>query len=296
MTAGKYERSAYRVQGDDERAERARRTGGRPILEFGEGPTPFAAYVRPDVLLSVQEFRTKSPSEPGFLIGTQVMELLFKLGHIEAARARDQLDADDPGAALRTLRRLRPAQALMAAAWELFASLSPAEYAEFRDQLAGGSGFQSSAYRQWEFVLGNKNAAMTRPYEGEAGHGDLMRDLSEPSLYDASLRLLARNGLEIPAECLKRDWTAPYRPHSGVEQAWRQVYADPARHHTEHRLAEALVDVAYEFGKWRAVHLLVVERVLGGKPGTGGTSGVQWLRRSAEHRFFPELWSVRSVL
>ncbi|WP_336214993.1 tryptophan 2,3-dioxygenase [Nonomuraea sp. LPB2021202275-12-8] len=296
MTAGRYERSAYRAQSDDERAEKARRTGGEPILEF-EGRTPFAAYVRPDVLLSLQEFRTKSASEPAFLIGTQLMELMFKLGHIEASRARDQLDADDADAALRTLRRLRLVQGLMVGSWELFGALSPAEYREFRDQLAGGSGFQSSAYRQWEFVLGNKNAAMIRPYEGDAGvYGDLVRDLIGPSLYDAALGLLARSGLAVPADCLERDRAAPYRPRAEVEQAWRQVYEDPVRHHTLHLLAEALVDVAYEFGKWRATHLLVVERVLGGKPGTGGTSGVDWLRRAAEHRFFPELWSVRSAL
>ncbi|MEV0619364.1 tryptophan 2,3-dioxygenase family protein [Nonomuraea sp. NPDC050404] len=296
MTAGNYDRSAYRMQSDDERTERARATGGQPILEF-DGSTPFAGYVHPEVLLSLQEFRTKSAAEPAFLIGTQLMELMFKLGHVEATRARDQLDADDVDAALRTLRRLRLVQGLMVASWELFGALSPAEYREFRDQLAGGSGFQSSAYRRWEFVLGHKDAAMIRPYEGDARvHADLVRDLTGPSLYDAALGLLARNGFAVPADCLERDLAAPYRPRAEVEQVWRQVYEDPLRHHPLHRLAEALVDVAYEFGKWRATHLLVVERVLGGKPGTGGTSGVQWLRRAAEHRFFPELWSVRSVL
>lgn len=210
-------------------------------------------YVRSDVLLSLQRFRAKSSGEPSFLITTQMMELMFKLGYLEASHARDQL--------------------------------------------AGGSGFQSYAYRQWEFILGNKKAAMTRPYAGAPGiHRDLVRGLAEPSIYDAALRLLAHHGLAVPADRLDRDRAAPYKPCADVEAAWRQVYEDPVRHQNLHSLAEALVDVAYEFGKWRAAHLLVVERVLGDKPGTGGTSGPHWLRRVAEHRFFPELWSLRKGL
>ncbi|MEV8638673.1 tryptophan 2,3-dioxygenase family protein [Streptosporangium sp. NPDC051023] len=297
MAASEYRSSAYQALTDRERAERAARSGGEPILEFGDSLTPFVSYVRSDVLLSLQNFRTKSPSEPAFLIATQVMELMFKLGHIEVLQVRDLLDADEIDAALWALRRVRSVQSLLTDVWELLSPLSPADYGEFRDQLGDGSGFQSFAYRQWEFALGNKNAAMARPHAGDrATHGELLRVLSEPSLYDAVIRLLGRNGLPIPADCADRDWAQPYRARPEVEQAWRQVYQERDRYQVLHRLAETLVDVAYEFGKWRATHLLVVERVLGSKPGTGGTSGVDWLRRAAEHRFFPELWSVRGVL
>ncbi|MFC4587075.1 tryptophan 2,3-dioxygenase [Sphaerisporangium corydalis] len=297
MAAKEYQRSAYRALTDQERAERATTSGGEPILEFGDGSTPFVDYVRSDVLLSLQGLRTKAPTEPAFLIATQVMELLFKLGHIEVLHVRDRLDADDVDAALWALRRVRAVQHQLVGAWELLSSLSPADYREFRDQLGDGSGFQSFVYRQWEFALGNKNAALARPYAGNpVTHGELLRALNEPSLYDAALRLLARNGMPLPAEVLDRDWAEPYQARPEVERAWRRVYEDPVRHQALHRLAEALVDVAYEFGRWRATHVLVVERVLGGKPGTGGTSGVEWLRRVADHRFFPELWSVRGAL
>jgi tryptophan 2,3-dioxygenase len=283
---------------EEERIHRALVTGGEPIIELDVAGNPFATYVAEDVLLSLQHPRTDSSAEPSFLIMTQVMELLFKLAYTEALCARDMLETDDVAGALWTLRRLRSVQTVLNTTWDVLSTLSPTEYGEFRDQLGAGSGFQSYMYRQLEFVLGNKNPARVEVHRNnERVHRELLRTMAEPSLYDAALRLLWRRGLPVPQGCVERDWSEPYEERDAVVEAWQAVYkGHPKEHGDLHQLAEALVDLAYDFGRWRAAHLLTVERVLGAKVGTGGTSGVTWLRRIAEHRFFPELWTARTQL
>lgn len=282
---------------EQDRKQRAEETGGQPILDFAEGGNPFVNYLAVDRLLSLQNPRTKANSEPAFLIMSQVMELLFKLVHGEAAKARDLLDADDVRGALWVLRRTHRVQRTLSGTWEVLGALSPVDYGEFRDDLGEGSGFQSYMYRQLEFILGNKNPAMLNPHRNSPEvHAELSSALAEPSLYDAALRLLHRRGLPLPLDCAERDWARPYQERPEVVEAWRVVYADIDGHFDLHQLGEALVDLAFEFGHWRSMHVLTVERVLGAKVGTGGTTGVKWLRRVADHRFFPELWQVRSAL
>ena len=259
--------------------------------------TEFSRYVRSQELLSLQNFRTTAAAEPSFLITTQVMELLFQLCYLEARTARDRLAADDVEAALATLRRLRAAQRAMNEGWGILSTLSPVDYLQFRDALGDGSGFQSFAYRQWECVLGKKDAAVAEPYLDDPVAGPRLRAaLSEPSLYDATLGLLARRGIELPAHCLNPKGAEQPRHGPEVEDAWRRVYAQPEQYADLYRVAEELCDVAYEFARWQATHVLVVERVLGAKKGTGGTTGVQWLREAATRRVFGELWSVRENL
>ncbi|MFZ4235339.1 tryptophan 2,3-dioxygenase [Streptomyces murinus] len=260
------------------------------------GTTPYAHYARMDELLALQHPLSTADTEPGFIIMSQVKELLFKLLHTELTTARDQLDKDALGDALWTLRRSARVQQVLLVSWETFSVLSPAEFAQFRDVLGSASGFQSAGYRRLEFLLGHKDAAMVAPHRGTAGHAAVAGQLREPSLYDAALALLARRGLLPPADAPNPDSTLPYRTGIEVEEAWRTVYRDPARHHELHLLAEALMDTAEQFARWRYTHLLTVQRMLGAKPGTGGTEGVAWLARISEHRFFPELWSVRSTL
>lgn len=259
---------------------------------------PFTDYVADDVLLSLQRPRTDAATEPAFLITTQVMELLFKLSYLEALRVRNLLEADDLAGALWTLRRLGRVQRVLYTTWDVLSAVSPTEYGEFRSHLGEGSGFQSQMYRQLEFVLGNKSRALAEMHRGDdKSYRDLRRALSEPSVYDAALRLLRRRGLPIPDNCVERDWSEPYDEKEAVVRAWRLVYTAPDGERADlFQLGEALVDVAYDFGRWRAIHLLTVERVLGSKEGTAGTSGVKWLRRVAEHRHFPELWTVRGTL
>lgn len=261
------------------------------------GGNPFVNYVGSDVLLSLQHPRTDSGAEPSFLITSQVMELLFWLTHTEALRARSLLDSDSVTPALRTLRRLRHVCSILNNTWDLLSSISPTEYAEFRDQLSDGSGFQSYMYRHMEFLLGNKNPLMVDVHRfDENTHRDLLRTLAEPSLYDAALRLLWRRGLPVPHSSVERDWSKPYQEQEAVVDVWQAVYLEPDKYGDLCELAEALVDLAYDLARWRYSHLLTAERLLGSKAGTGGTSGVRWLQQMAEHRFFPELWSVRSKL
>ncbi|WP_330330990.1 tryptophan 2,3-dioxygenase family protein [Streptomyces sp. NBC_00536] len=267
-------------------------------MESGDGGNPFTRYVGSDVLLSLQNLRTDSETEPSFLITTQVNELLFKLAHTEAVRARNQLEDDDVAGALRTLRRLRNVYTALNGSWDVLCSLGPTEYGEFREALGEGSGFQSYMYRHMEFLLGHKVAMMAEGHRGhEPTYRELLRSLGEMSLYDAVLRLLWRRGLPVPQSSVERDWSEAVPPlREEIVEVWRTVYTDQGKYADLYLLAEALVDVAFDLCRWRTTHLLSVERLLGSKTGTAGSSGANWLRRVAEQRFFPELWAVRAQL
>lgn len=258
--------------------------------------TAYSEYANMDTLLSLQQPRTGAATEHGFIILSQVKELLFKLLHTEFVAARDHLAADEVEHALWTLRRAHRVQNLLLSCWDALDTISPGEFASFRDVLGTASGFQSFGYRRLEFLLGNKNEHLTRPHRDTPQYAEVLATLREPSLYDEAIRLLARRGLDIPGDLTDRDFAQPYEPNDAVTAVWRLVYARPDRHHELFLLAEALMDTATLFARWRYTHLLTVQRMLGDKPGTGGTEGSRWLRRIAEHRFFPELWTVRSAL
>jgi tryptophan 2,3-dioxygenase len=266
------------------------------LAEFPPGTTPYAQYARMDALLALQHPLSTADTEPGFIIMSQVKELLFKLLHTELTTARDQLRKDQLDGALWTLRRSDRVQRVLLVSWETFSVLSPVEFAEFRDVLGAASGFQSVSYRRLEFLLGNKNPAMVEPHRKSPAYQEVLAQLHEPSLYDEVRGLLTRRGLLAPGDAPAADPTQPYRASAEVEAAWRAVYKDPIRHRDLHLLAEALMDIADHFARWRYTHLVTVQRTLGTKPGTGGTAGVSWLAEISEHRFFPELWSVRSTL
>lgn len=261
-----------------------------------EGTTPYAAYASMDALLSLQHPRTGAETEPGFIILSQVKELLFKLLHTEFSTARGHLAADRPEDALWTLRRAARAQQVLLSCWDALGAISPGEFASFREVLGDASGFQSVMYRRLEFLLGNKNARLAGPHRGTAHHREVVAQLHEPSLYDEAVRHLARRGLDIPPHAAERDFSLPYQPDEKVAAAWRLVHREPGRYRDLFLLAEALVDTADLFARWRYTHLVTVQRLLGDKPGTGGTEGSRWLSAIAEHRFFPELWSIRSAL
>jgi tryptophan 2,3-dioxygenase len=175
--------------------------------------------------------------------------------------------------------------------------MTPPEYSAIRPFLASSSGFQSWQYRRIEFMLGNKNAAMLKPHSHRP---DLLAQVEAawraPSLYDESLRLLARRGLAIPASHTERDWTLPYVPNDAVEQAWLVAYRDPEQHWDLYQLGEELTDLEDAFRLWRFRHVTTVERVIGFKRGTGGTSGVGYLRKMLDVVLFPEIWKLRTDL
>jgi tryptophan 2,3-dioxygenase len=175
--------------------------------------------------------------------------------------------------------------------------MTPADYMRFRDSLGQSSGFQSWQYRELEFLLGNKEAKLIDVHGGDVRvHALLRQELATPSLYDEAIRLLARRGFDIPKACVERDWTRPYVANAAVEAAWLAVYRDSKAHWDLYELAEKLVDLEYRLQQWRFAHLKTVERIIGFKRGTGGSSGVGYLAHVLKHTFFPELISLRTSI
>ena len=263
------------------------------------GSTTYAEYLRLDLLLAAQQPRSSPPhhDELLFIIQHQTSELWMKLfiHELEAARALVKADQLEP--AFKILARVGQIQRMLFEQWSVLETLTPTEYLEFRDVLGPASGFQSAQYRAIEYLLGNKDAQGLLAHRHTPDvHAWLSSLLQAPSLYDEFLRHLARRGLPVPEERLNRDFTQPYEAHPGVMAVFRTIYADPARWWDGYEMAEKLVDVEERLQLWRFRHMLTVQRIIGGKPGTGGSAGVPFLRRALDLRFFPELWDVRTEL
>ncbi|MBB6255437.1 tryptophan 2,3-dioxygenase [Nitrospirillum iridis] len=260
-------------------------------------PMSYGAYLGLDQLLAAQHPRSGEHDELLFIIIHQASELWMKLSLHELRAAVRQIQTDDLGPALKMIARVSRIQAQLIQSWEVLSTMTPADYSLIRPHLGQSSGFQSYQYRHLEFLLGNKNAGMMTVHRSEpAIFAALEQALTAPSLYDESLRLLARRGFDIPAAKLERDFSQPYEPDPQVEAAWLAVYRDPHRHWELYDLAEKLVDVEYRFQQWRFSHMKTVERIIGFKPGTGGTGGVSYLVKALSLSFFPELLSVRTAL
>ncbi|MEO8812235.1 MAG: tryptophan 2,3-dioxygenase [Caulobacteraceae bacterium] len=262
----------------------------RPDLGYG-------AYLRLDQILSAQSPRSGEHDELLFIVIHQASELWMKLSLHELAAARDHVARDDLGPAFKMISRVSRIQAQMIQSWDVLATMTPSEYQRIRPSLGQSSGFQSHQYRLLDFILGAKSRDVLRVHEGDpAIHAVLTAALEAPSLYDETLRLLARRGFAIPSDRLERDWSLPYEPCDAVREAWADVYRDPERHWDLYELAEKLVDLEYRFQQWRFSHMKTVERIIGHKPGTGGSLGVDYLTRGIETSFFPELLRVRTTL
>jgi tryptophan 2,3-dioxygenase len=232
-----------------------------------------------------------------FIIQHQVTELWLKLLVHELRSAIALIAVDDLPPALKRLARVKHIQKQMFEQWAVLATLTPIEYAQFRHHLGSASGFQSLQYRRVEFLLGNKNPGMLRVFEHDAeAHATLLADLAAPSLWDEFLRYLARSGHHVPIEVIDRDWTLPYVFSPGVVETFRRIYAAPEADWQAYETAEELVDLEESFQLWRFRHVKTVERVIGFKRGTGGSSGVAFLRKALELTFFPELLAVRTEI
>jgi tryptophan 2,3-dioxygenase len=257
----------------------------------------YGAYLGLDQLLTAQHPRSQPPQhdELLFIIQHQTSELWLKLMLHELRSARSLIAADELAPALKRLARVKQIQNTLTGQWSVLATLTPSEYAEIRPFLATSSGFQSWQYRAVEFLLGNKNPDMVQVF----GHDPVARDLlegllHEPSLYDEFLRYLSRRGYAVPAELLDRDFSQPYHLHEQLVDTFASVYAAPAEHWGVYETCEELVDLEDNFQEWRFRHLQVVTRTIGHKRGTGGSSGVDFLRRALDLTFFPELYAVRT--
>ena len=257
----------------------------------------YDGYLGLSALLDLQQGRSGAHDERLFVVIHQASELWMGLAIFELEAAMRELAAGRIRSPLKMLSRISRIQAQLTQSWSVLATMTPTDYSAFRDALGESSGFQSYQYRELEFRLGNKNPAMVRAHQNNAAaHARLEKVLSEPSIYDLTLQLLSKQGLGIPARVLERDFAVPYQPDPDVEQAWLTVYRDPDKYWDLYELAEKLVDIEHQFQLWRFSHLKTVERIIGYKRGTGGTSGVSYLVRALDLRFFPELWTVRTLL
>ena len=257
----------------------------------------YGDYLALDRLLDCQKPLTAEHDEVLFIVIHQASELWIKLCLHETAGAIRQIRAGELGPAFKMLARIGRVQANLIQSWEILSTMTPFDYGAFRNALGKSSGFQSFQYRMFEFRLGNKNRDMARVFESRAAiAAQVNAALREPSIYDESLALLARRGLPVPRTKIERDFSEPYVADDGVREAWRLVYRDAETHWDLYELAEKLVDLEYRFHLWRFSHMKTVERIIGAKAGTGGTSGVSYLKKALELRFYPELWDVRSEL
>jgi tryptophan 2,3-dioxygenase len=232
-----------------------------------------------------------------FIIQHQVSELWIKqlIHELTAAIGYVQQDMLDP--CFKILSRAKLIQMQLFEQWGVLETLTPSEYLEFRSVLGHASGFQSYQYRKLEFLLGNKNRDAIKVFQHDpAIHADLTATLEAPSLYDEFLRLLARRGLPIPANCVERDWAEPYQESEEVVEALRVIYEGIPQYWDAYEMCEKLVDVEEFFQLWRFRHMKAVERIIGFRQGTGGSSGVAFLRQALELTFFPELLAVRTRL
>ncbi|TVQ61226.1 MAG: tryptophan 2,3-dioxygenase [Phycisphaerales bacterium] len=259
----------------------------------------YTGYLHLERLLSAQQ-PLSSPEhhdELLFIIQHQTSELWMKLIIHELRAAMAFVAQDHLEPCFKILARVKHIQSQLYDQWSVLATLTPSEYSEFRHVLGPASGFQSVQYRMIEFLLGNKDGAMLAVHRHDAeAHAALTQIFEAPSLYDEFLRFLARRGHAIPREVLDRDVTKPHEPNAGVIEAFKKIYVEPHAHWDAYEMAEKLVDVDEQFSIWRFRHLKTVQRIIGWKTGTGGSSGVPFLRQVVDHVFFPELLQVRTEL
>lgn len=257
----------------------------------------YGSYLGLDLLLAAQKPLSDAPDELLFITIHQVQELWLKLATHELDGAIAAIRADELQPAFKSLARVSRIQAQLVTAWDVLSTMTPSDYLAFRDALGQSSGFQSYQYRALEFRLGAKDPRMVAMHKHHPEHhAHLQELLHAPSLYDEALRLLFRRGLPVPAECVERDWSQPHVASEAVKAVWLTIYRDTHRYFDLYELAEELVDVEDQFQQWRFRHMKTVERIIGFKQGTGGSSGVKFLKTALERSFFPELWQLRSEL
>lgn len=263
-------------------------------------PVTYAGYLGLDQLLGAQHPRTDRHDELLFILIHQTKELWLKEIIHEVRLAKRLVRSGELEPAYKALARVSRIQSIMTLSWDVLATMTPADYMSFRDGLGTSSGFQSWQFRTLEYMLGLKDASfLAFQEEGSAALAELEAALGAPSLYDDAISRLAAHGLDVPEAVLSRDMTRSYVPSPAVEDAWLAVYRDTARYWELYQLAEKLVDLDDALLTWRHKHVLTVERIIGGKRGTGGTEGAQaggYLQRTLQRRCFPELWSLRTRL
>lgn len=265
-------------------------------MDFKEAMS-YGDYLGLDQILNAQHPRSPNHNELLFIVQHQTSELWIKLMLHELQAVRRHIREGNLPPAFKMLARVARIMDQLVHAWDVLATMTPPEYTAIRPYLGASSGFQSFQYRELEFILGNKNAALLAVHEKSPdAHALLARELQLPSIYDEAVMLLARSGFEIDPARTGIDWTQATRADDSVKAAWLQVYGDTERHWALYELAEKLVDLETAFRFWRFRHVSTVERIIGFKTGTGGTAGVSYLRKMLDVVLFPELFALRTEL
>jgi len=257
----------------------------------------YSDYLQLAQLLDAQRPLTSEHDEMMFIIVHQNAELWMRLFLHELAGVLQCVRRDHLGPSFKMLERIARVQTQLIATWDVLSTMTPADYSAFRNSLGRSSGFQSVQYRLLEFTIGNKHPDLIAVHQRDPiAHATLQRALEAPSLYDEVLALLSRRGYGIPEDTLARDFREPYRASKAVAGAWLGVYLNKAQDWDLYELAERLIDMDHKFQLWRYHHMKTVERIIGYKRGTGGTSGVAYLTKALELKFFPELWQIRTSM
>lgn len=257
----------------------------------------YADYLGLQQILAAQHPRSPNHNEMLFIVQHQTSELWIKLMLHELYAVRAQLQTNALQPAFKMLSRVARIMDQLVHAWDVLATMTPSEYSAIRPYLGHASGFQSHQYRELEFLLGNKNAALLPVHLNVPDiYAKLSAALHAPSIYDEAIMLLARHQLPIDAQRLALDWSQQLIADQSVQAAWLLIYQSPEQYWPLYELAEKLVDLETAFRHWRFRHVSTVERIIGCKAGTGGTNGVPYLRKMLDVVLFPELFTVRTTL
>ena len=262
-----------------------------------KGRMTYGKYLHLDDILNAQHRLSEEHDEMLFIIIHQASELWLKLAGHEVEAAICNVRSNNFRHAFKVIARVKLILTQLTQSWSILSTMTPADYLKFRDTLGPASGFQSHSYRRLEFLLGNKNSKLVEVHRHDADiYEDLKRVLEQPSLYDVVLRKLSDEGFDIGTQKLDRDFTLPYEADESVQAAWFEIYSDPDKYFELYELAEKLVDIEDAFQNWRFKHMYTVQRIIGNRPGTGGSSGVPFLKKAIETSFFPELFAIRTDL
>lgn len=257
----------------------------------------YGDYLCLEQVLSAQKPLSNQHDEMLFITIHQASELWLKLAGHELSAAIDNIHQGDFGHAFKVISRVKQIFNQLTQSWQILSTLTPVDYLKFRDALGHSSGFQSYGYRKLEFLLGNKNAALLEVHRANPNaFNELSHVLEAPSLYDVVIQLLADKGMKIDARVLERDFSKPYVKNESVLKAWLQVYRSADQYFELYELAEKLIDIEDAFQQWRFKHMYTVQRIIGNKTGTGGSSGVSFLKKALDISFFPELFDLRTHL
>jgi len=257
----------------------------------------YGKYLHLDDVLNAQHCLSDQHDEMLFIIIHQASELWLKLAGHEVEAAIRNIRDNDFRHAFKVIARVKLILMQLTQSWSILSTMTPVDYLKFRDTLGPASGFQSYCYRKLEFLLGNKNRKLVEVHRHDAqAYADLLHVLEEPGLYDVVLRRLSDVGFAIDQEKLERDFGEPYEANDSVQAAWFAIYSNPEKYFELYELAEKLVDIEDAFQSWRFKHMYTVQRIIGNRQGTGGSSGVPFLKQAIETSFFPELFAIRTDL